>query len=131
MENQAPRLADAQQNEMLVKRYMRKGDLYVHADLHGASTTLIKNPDPLRPVPPISLHQVNSLRYLSSSNNRLKAGFSVGVSWPEHVTKQVDCARLFPSFSLLRRDPVLSVCACASSVESYHTSWQLHLVGAM
>ncbi|CBI25961.3 unnamed protein product, partial [Vitis vinifera] len=28
---------DAQQNEMIVKRYMSKGDLYIHADLHGAS----------------------------------------------------------------------------------------------
>ncbi|CAI0467584.1 unnamed protein product [Linum tenue] len=31
---------DAQQNEMIVKRYMSKGDLYVHAELHGASSTL-------------------------------------------------------------------------------------------
>jgi predicted ribosome quality control (RQC) complex YloA/Tae2 family protein len=35
---------DAQQNEMLFKRYMKKGDIYVHADLHGAPTCIIKNP---------------------------------------------------------------------------------------
>lgn len=34
---------DAQQNEMIVKRYLRPGDLYVHADLHGASSVVIKN----------------------------------------------------------------------------------------
>ncbi|KAL2922240.1 Nuclear export mediator factor Nemf [Bienertia sinuspersici] len=41
---------DAQQNEMIVKRYMSKGDLYVHAELHGASSTVIKNHKPEQPV---------------------------------------------------------------------------------
>ncbi len=35
---------DQQQNELIVKRYMVAGDLYVHADLHGASSCVIKNP---------------------------------------------------------------------------------------
>ena len=39
---------DAQQNELLVKRYLRKDDLYVHADLHGAATTIIRNNDPMK-----------------------------------------------------------------------------------
>ena len=38
-----------QQNELLVKRYLRKGDIYVHADLHGASTTILKNHQPDSP----------------------------------------------------------------------------------
>ncbi len=40
---------DAQQNELLVKRYLRKDDLYVHADLHGASTTIVRNHEPNSP----------------------------------------------------------------------------------
>jgi len=40
---------DAQQNELLVKRYLRKDDLYVHADLHGAATTIIRNSDSTKP----------------------------------------------------------------------------------
>ena len=35
---------DAQQNDILIKRYMKKGDIYVHADVHGASSCIIKNP---------------------------------------------------------------------------------------
>ena len=35
---------DAQQNELLVKRYMKANDVYVHADLHGAATVVVKNP---------------------------------------------------------------------------------------
>jgi predicted ribosome quality control (RQC) complex YloA/Tae2 family protein len=33
------------------------GDSYVHADLHGASTTVVKNPRPDEPVPPLTLTQ--------------------------------------------------------------------------
>ncbi|CAB3248697.1 unnamed protein product [Arctia plantaginis] len=35
---------DQQQNELLVKRYLRATDLYVHAELSGASSVIIKNP---------------------------------------------------------------------------------------
>ena len=34
---------DAQQNEQLVKRYLKKDDIYVHADIAGAATCVIKN----------------------------------------------------------------------------------------
>jgi len=37
---------DAQQNDQLVKRYMRNGDIYVHADLHGAASCIVRNRDP-------------------------------------------------------------------------------------
>lgn len=33
---------DASQNEELVKKYMAGGDLFVHADVHGASVVLVK-----------------------------------------------------------------------------------------
>ncbi|KAL7689015.1 putative NFACT, RNA-binding domain-containing protein [Plasmopara halstedii] len=34
---------DAHQNELLVKRYLRNGDIFVHADLHGAATCIVRN----------------------------------------------------------------------------------------
>ena len=40
---------DAQQNELLVKRHLSVGDAYVHADLHGAPSTIVKNPNPDQP----------------------------------------------------------------------------------
>jgi len=33
---------DAQQNEILVKRYLRPGDAYLHADVHGAPTCVLR-----------------------------------------------------------------------------------------
>mmetsp|Transcript_4509 Transcript_4509/g.8679 ORF Transcript_4509/g.8679 Transcript_4509/m.8679 type:complete len:1337 (+) Transcript_4509:102-4112(+) len=33
---------DAQQNEQLVKKYLRPGDAYLHADIHGAPTCILR-----------------------------------------------------------------------------------------
>ena len=35
---------DAHQNETLVKKYMDKGDLFFHCELHGAAVMILKNP---------------------------------------------------------------------------------------
>lgn len=60
---------DAQQNEILYRRYLKKGDIYVHADLHGASSVIIKNnpQTPDAPIPPSTLSQAGSLSVCSSS----------------------------------------------------------------
>ncbi|KPI92094.1 Nuclear export mediator factor NEMF-like [Papilio xuthus] len=42
---------DQQQNEVLVKRHLRAGDLYVHADLSGASSVLVKAAGRAQPPP--------------------------------------------------------------------------------
>jgi hypothetical protein len=36
---------DEKQNEILVKRYLKPGDAYVHADMHGAASVIVKNMD--------------------------------------------------------------------------------------
>ena len=48
---------DAQQNELLVKRYLRAGDAYVHADLNGAATVVVKNAHKDAAIPPSTLQQ--------------------------------------------------------------------------
>ncbi|KAJ3012347.1 hypothetical protein HKX48_006333 [Thoreauomyces humboldtii] len=60
---------DAAQNELLVKRYLRKGDAYVHADLHGAASVIVKNiPDADAPpaIPPTTLHQAGTMSVCQS-----------------------------------------------------------------
>jgi len=49
-----------QQNEMLYKRYLEKDDIYVHADIHGASTCVIKNPSG-ESIPPLTLSQAGMM----------------------------------------------------------------------
>ncbi|XP_061172941.1 ribosome quality control complex subunit NEMF-like [Saccostrea echinata] len=56
---------DQQQNEMIVKRYLRPGDLYIHADLHGASSCVLKNPSG-EPVPPKSLNEAGTMAICNS-----------------------------------------------------------------
>ncbi|KAK9797102.1 hypothetical protein WJX73_010610 [Symbiochloris irregularis] len=48
---------DPQQSELLVKRHFAEGDLYVHADLQGASATIVKAPPSGQGVGPVSLAQ--------------------------------------------------------------------------
>uniref|UniRef100_A0A8C0GI53 Ribosome quality control complex subunit NEMF n=1 Tax=Chelonoidis abingdonii TaxID=106734 RepID=A0A8C0GI53_CHEAB len=51
---------DQQQNEMIVKRYLKSGDIYVHADLHGATSCVIKNPTG-EPIPPRTLTEAGTM----------------------------------------------------------------------
>lgn len=45
---------------MIVKRYLKSGDIYVHADLTGASSVVIKNPGG-GPVPPKTLAEAGTM----------------------------------------------------------------------
>ncbi|XP_062108859.1 uncharacterized protein LOC133819592 [Humulus lupulus] len=78
---------DAQQNEMIVKRYMSKGDLYVHAELHGASTTVIKNHRPEQPVPPLTLNQAGCFTVCHSQAWNSKIVTSAWWVYPHQVSK--------------------------------------------
>uniref|UniRef100_H3B9L2 Ribosome quality control complex subunit NEMF n=1 Tax=Latimeria chalumnae TaxID=7897 RepID=H3B9L2_LATCH len=51
---------DQQQNETIVKRYLRPGDIYVHADLHGATSCVIKNATG-EPIPPRTLTEAGTM----------------------------------------------------------------------
>ena len=54
---------DQTQNEMIVKRYLRNHDVYVHAEVQGASSVIIKNPDTSgqTPIPPKTLNEAGQM----------------------------------------------------------------------
>ena len=60
---------DAQQAEILYTRYLRKGDVYVHADLQGAASVIIKNKPGMMnsPIPPSTLSQAGTLTVATST----------------------------------------------------------------
>ncbi|PHH65198.1 hypothetical protein CDD81_3057 [Ophiocordyceps australis] len=72
---------DSAQDEMLYKRYLRKGDAYCHADLQGAANVIIKNKatTPDAPIPPATLSQAGSLSVCCSDAWDSKAG--MGAWW--------------------------------------------------
>ncbi|KAH0537870.1 hypothetical protein FGG08_005422 [Glutinoglossum americanum] len=54
---------DMMQTEILYKRYLKRGDVYVHADIQGAASVIIKNnpATPDAPIPPSTLSQAGNL----------------------------------------------------------------------
>lgn len=71
---------DQQQNELIVKRYLRPNDVYVHADIQGASSIVIRNPftgnpsDPQAAIPPKTLLEAGAM------------AISYSVAWDAKVT---------------------------------------------
>lgn len=63
------------------KLFDDKKNRYVHAELHGASSTVIKNHKPDNPVPPLTLNQAG---YFRVSNNQQAIKFGI-----LHVVKRV------------------------------------------
>lgn len=80
---------DAQQNEILYRRHLRKGDVFVHADLHGSSTVIIKNLHGRSddPIPPSTLSQAGTLAVATSSAWDSKAVMSAWWVNAEQVLK--------------------------------------------
>ncbi|KAI0119479.1 hypothetical protein F4814DRAFT_412092 [Daldinia grandis] len=96
---------DAQQNEMLYRRYLKKGDVYVHADLHGAPSVIIKNSPtiPDAPIPPSTLSQAGSLAVCASSAWDSKAG--MGAWWvnADQVSKSAPTGEFLSTGSFMVR----------------------------
>lgn len=96
---------DAMQNEMLYKKHLRKGDVYVHADMHGAASVIVKNnpQTPDAPIPPSTLSQAGSLSVCSSNAWDSKAG--MGAWWvnAEQVSKSATAGEFLPSGSFMVR----------------------------
>lgn len=80
---------DAQQNEIIYRKYLRKGDIYVHADLKGAIPMVIKNnPNtPDAPIPPSTLSQAGHLSVCTSEAWDSKAVMSAWWVVADQVSK--------------------------------------------
>ncbi|KAL6571712.1 hypothetical protein OROHE_003355 [Orobanche hederae] len=95
---------DAQQNEMIVKRYTSKGDLYVHAELHGASSTVIKNHKPEIPVPPLTLNQAGCFTVCHSQAWNSKIVTSAWWVYPHQVSRTAPTGEYLTVGSFMIRD---------------------------
>lgn len=80
---------DAQQNDTIYKRYLKKGDAYVHADLKNAASVVIKNnpATPDAPIPPSTLNQAGNLCVATSSAWDSKAVMSAWWTPATQVSK--------------------------------------------
>ncbi|KAK8024140.1 hypothetical protein PG993_012206 [Apiospora rasikravindrae] len=96
---------DASQNEMLYRRYLKKGDIYVHADLHGAPSVIIKNnpQTPDAPIPPSTLSQAGNLAVSASNAWDSKAGAAAYWVDAEQVSKAAPTGEFLPTGSFMVR----------------------------
>lgn len=99
---------DAQQNEALVKRYLKKNDVYLHADLHGASSVIIKNPlippeNISKPIPPLSLSQAALMTVARSAAWDSKMLISAYWVHANQVSKSAPSGEFLPTGSFMVR----------------------------
>ncbi|CAM1502238.1 Fc.00g042220.m01.CDS01 [Cosmosporella sp. VM-42] len=96
---------DAQQNEIVYKKYLRKGDVYCHADLHGASSVIIKNnpSTPDAPIPPATLSQAGTLSVCTSEAWDSKASMPAWWVNADQVSKSAPTGEFLPTGSFMIR----------------------------
>ncbi|KAI8066316.1 fibronectin-binding protein A N-terminus-domain-containing protein [Gongronella butleri] len=96
---------DMQQNEMIVKRYLNKGDVYVHADLHGAASVVVKNkPDMAdQPIPPSTLYQAGVMSVCQSKAWDAKIVTSAYWVHPSQVSKSAPTGEYLTTGSFMIR----------------------------
>jgi predicted ribosome quality control (RQC) complex YloA/Tae2 family protein len=75
---------DAGSNDVMVRRNLKDGDLYVHADLHGAASVIVKRPAPGEPpVTDVSLREAG--QWAVAFSKAWRAGLaSASAFWVAH-----------------------------------------------
>uniref|UniRef100_A0A1B6FD40 NFACT RNA-binding domain-containing protein n=1 Tax=Cuerna arida TaxID=1464854 RepID=A0A1B6FD40_9HEMI len=93
---------DQQQNELIVKRHLRGSDVYVHADLHGASSVVVKNPSP-QPVPPKTLNEAGTMAICYSAAWEAKVHTSAWWVHADQVSKTAPTGEYLTTGSFMIR----------------------------
>lgn len=96
---------DMQQNEMLVKRYLSKDDAYVHADLQGAASVIVKNKPNAngQPIPPSTLYQAGIMSVCQSKAWDAKMVTSAYWVYPDQVSKSAPSGEYLTTGSFMIR----------------------------
>ncbi|KAG0799249.1 hypothetical protein G6F22_003417 [Rhizopus arrhizus] len=96
---------DMQQNEMLVRRYLSKDDIYVHADLHGAASVIVKNKPQAngQPISPSTLYQAGIMSVCQSKAWDSKIVTSAYWVYPDQVSKSAPSGEYLTTGSFMIR----------------------------
>lgn len=94
---------DAQQNELLVKRYLRPGDIYVHADVRGASSVIIRNKSEKNDIPPKTLNEAGVMAVCYSSAWEAKVSASAWWVYHHQVSRTAPSGEYLSSGSFMIR----------------------------
>ncbi|XP_041969362.1 nuclear export mediator factor NEMF homolog isoform X1 [Aricia agestis] len=92
---------DQQQNELVVKRYMRSSDVYVHADLSGAASIVVKCAG--RPPPPRTLSEAGLAAVAYSMAWEAKVVTRAWWVWGAQVSKSAPTGEYLTTGSFMIR----------------------------
>ncbi|XP_053613613.1 ribosome quality control complex subunit NEMF homolog isoform X2 [Plodia interpunctella] len=93
---------DQQQNELIVKRYMRPTDVYVHAEVTGASSVIVKNAGGA-PVPPRTLAEAGQAAVAYSVSWEAKVVTRAWWVWGQQVSKSAPTGEYLATGSFMIR----------------------------
>ncbi|CAL4114173.1 unnamed protein product [Meganyctiphanes norvegica] len=93
---------DSQTNEQVVKRHLKPRDVYVHADLHGAASVIVKNHTD-KDVPPTSLHEAGIMATCNSKAWDEKVVTSAWWVWGDQVSKTAPSGEYLTTGSFMIR----------------------------
>ena len=95
---------DAQQNELIVKRYLKPKDVYVHADIHGATSCVVKHPGgDAGEIPPLTLAQAGQMTVCRSSAWDSHMVTSAWWVYDHQVSKSAPSGEYLPTGSFMIR----------------------------
>ncbi|HZY93114.1 MAG TPA: ribosome rescue protein RqcH [Thermoplasmata archaeon] len=89
---------DAQSNDLIVRRYLNPGDVYVHADIHGAPSVIVKHPAPGSP-PPTEPTLREAGQWGFAFSKAWRAGLASGAAFwvtPDQVSKAGSSGEFVP-----------------------------------
>lgn len=92
---------DARTNDQLVKRHLKEGDRYAHADLHGAPSTVVKEGSMATEV---TLRE--ACEFALAYSKAWSAGLASGSAYwvlPEQVSKQAESGEFLPRGAFMVR----------------------------
>ncbi|KAN0024141.1 hypothetical protein ACTFIV_008539 [Dictyostelium citrinum] len=93
---------DAQQNELLYKKYLEKDDIYVHADIFGSTSCVIKNPNGGE-IPPNTLIQAGTMTMCYSNAWSAKVVTSAYWVYSHQVSKTAPSGEFLTTGSFMIR----------------------------
>ncbi|KAF7457305.1 Nuclear export mediator factor Nemf [Cryptosporidium felis] len=94
---------DASQNELLFRRYLEKNDRYIHADIHGATTCIVKNPSNISEIPLNTLSEAGQMSICYSKAWMNKTVISAWWVYPDQVSKTAPSGEYLTTGSFIIR----------------------------
>ena len=94
---------DALQSELLIKRHLRRGDVYVHADVPGASSCIVRNIVHPLPIAPLTLEEAGHFCMCNSSAWESRTVTSAWWVHKEQVSKTAPTGEYLPAGSFVVR----------------------------